>query len=172
MVGEEFITLDNFVLPAPEELIERPPMKAKIVKIEIKKEKSRFEDRMDTNIHIYTLTQDTEEKRPFHMIYRYSTRKNSKFGQFILKVYELTKEAPEIQKPIKLDNLIGTTWTWEFKERMLGNVKSAFWLPIEYHGKEPVTTEELQTVEDWIKQREEAKKLEEHTEIGGTIDQL
>lgn len=169
MVDVDLLNLDleEFELPAPEELIERPPRKAKIVKIEVKKEPSRFTDREDVNIHIYCLS---EQGYPMHIIYRYSTRKNSKFGQFILKTYELTKGAPEIQKPIKLKDLIGTIWTWEFKERQLGNVVSAFWLPIEYHGKEPVTTEEEQAIEEWIKEREAVDQTIE--EVGKEVDRL
>jgi len=167
MVGEEWLNLEEFELPAPEELVERPPIKAKIVKIEPRKEKSRFRDGEDINIHIYAIT---DRGWIQHIIYRYSTHKNSKFGQFILKVYELTKNDPEIQKPIKLSNLIGTTWTWEYKERQLGNVISAFWLPVEYHGKEPVTAEEIQAVEEWINERQQAEQTPE--EIGKEVEKL
>jgi len=166
MVGE-WLNLEEFELPAPEELVERPPTKAKIVKIEPRKEKSRFRDGEDINIHIHAIT---DRGWIQHIIYRYSTRKNSKFGQFILKVYELTKNDPEIQKPIKLSNLIGTTWTWEYKERQLGNVISAFWLPVEYHGKEPVTAGEIQAVEEWINERQQAEQTLE--EIGKEVEKL
>jgi len=141
---------EEFELPQPEELLERPPSRAKVVKTEI--EEVEQNNRKDRILHIYAIDQD----RPdfiLHIRYRISNRKASKFGMFVAKIYELLKNDPDIPKPIKLKDLIGTVFTWVFKERQVGNILTSFWLPEEYHGKEPVTQEEIQKVEEWIAER-------------------
>ena len=144
---EEWLDIE---LPQPDELLERPPSKAKIVKVDV--EQVQNGDRVDKVLHIYAIDQD----RPdfiLHIRYRFSNRKASKFGMFVMKLYELLKNDPGINKPIKLKDLPGLVFTWVFKERQVGNILTSFWLPEEYHGKEPVTNEEIQKVEEWIAER-------------------
>ena len=125
---------------ALQELSERPPMEAgKVVKIDV--EKRTYNDKEVPVMVIYILDKDTEFIR--RQSIKISNRKPSKFSIFLEKLKEVGYDEP-------LSNLEGAIFKWEYKTIKINNFDAPMWIPVKFIDKEPVTTEELTAVEEYL----------------------
>lgn len=138
----------------PDELEIEPPMRAKILSVEVEeREVNTSKGKTKAPYIVFRVRRlatklddgswkETPAQKPFGLYYKISKRKDSKYGKLLEALWQV---APDFMNTIKsLKELEGTVWVFENKEVRLGNILSRVWLPTEFVGIEEVSEEEKQ----------------------------
>lgn len=136
----------------PEEFVENPPFKAKVLKVEARVHEYNGKERPQVEVVVRRLATkkddgswDETPSKPFRIYLPYSKRKSSKYATFTNALWEV---APDLMKNAKsLKDITGAIFIFETKEMTLGNIKANVTIPTKFLGVEPVTEEEISMVE-------------------------
>lgn len=141
----------------PDELEIEPPMKAKILAVEVEeREVTTSKGKTKAPYIVFRVRRlatklddgswkETPAQKPFGLYYKVSKRKDSKYGKLLEALWQV---APDFMNTIRsLKELEGTVWVFENKEVRLGNIISRVWLPTEFVGVEEISEEEKQMLQ-------------------------
>jgi len=148
----EYMNLEELLaVEKPDELMDEPPMRAKVldVRVEMRPIRQGSDEKAPYVVFVVrrlaTKTEDgwreSLSTKPFGLYYKKSKRKNSKYGKLIEALWQV---APDLMQNAKtLKDLAGAIFEWEMKTIQLGNISNVrLWLPVKLVDVEPVTEEE------------------------------
>ena len=153
MVEMEIPIEEILAVKRPDELEIEPPMKAKILAVEVEPREVKNSKGQTVTVPYLVFRvrrlatkqddgtwRETIASKPFGLYYKVSKRKDSKYGKLIEALWEVAEDIMKNAKTLK--DLEGAIFVFENKEVRLGNIISRVWLPVELVGIEPVSEEE------------------------------